>query len=279
MKQLLDWYVAAGVDETISDTAVDRFALKAAEAAARAAQVQAEPARPARPQRAGDALKVRDDRGPLVRPTAQPQVSDAAALKSAREIATACESVSALHAALETFDGCPLKKSATNLCFTDGNPAANILLVGEGPGAEEDRKGLPFVGASGQLLDRMLASIELDRTKVLISNTVFWRPPGNRTPTPQEQAVCLPFVERLIQVVSPKLIICVGGPSAKLLLHQTLGITKLRGRWYDYTQDGLDQTIPATALFHPAFLLRSPAMKRQAWADLLAIKAKIQDVA
>ncbi len=272
VRALLQWYVDAGVDAALSDTPVDKFALSAAEAGAKRARdgalrqasaVSPEPPPPGGGQKA------------LIRPKAEPAISDEQAVKSARELAARCDSVAALRKALEGFDGCALKKGAANLCFTDGNPDAEILLIGEGPGAEEDRKGLPFVGASGQLLDKMLASIDLDRNMVLISNTVFWRPPGNRTPTPQEQAVCLPFVERLIAVMKPKLIICVGGPSAKLLLNQTMGISRLRGKWYDYRAPGAVSSIPATALHHPAYLLRTPAMKRQAWRDMLAIKARL----
>ena len=184
-------------------------------------------------------------------------------------------SVEELRRALEAFDGCTLKKTATNLVFTDGNPEAPILFVGEGPGAEEDRLGLPFVGPSGKLLDKMLASIGLDRTGVLISNTVFWRPPGNRTPTPQETAVCMPFVERLIELVDPRILVAVGGPAAKSLLAQTAGVGRLRGRWFTFSTPRLVRPIEATALFHPAYLLRSPGQKRDTWRDLLDIKRKL----
>jgi len=181
-----------------------------------------------------------------------------------------------LRARLETFDGCPLRKTATNLVFTDGSPEARILLVGEGPGAEEDRQGLPFVGPSGKLLDRMMASVGLDRSSVLISNTVFWRPPGNRTPTPQETAVCMPFVERLIEIVNPDILIALGGPAAKSLLAQTDGVGRLRGKWFTYSTPGMPSPIDATALYHPAYLLRSPGQKRVTWMDWLNIKRKLE---
>lgn len=206
-----------------------------------------------------------------------------AAVKEAVAQAAKAETLDELRAALEGFDGCALKTTASNLCFFDGNPKARVLLVGEAPGAEEDRQGLPFVGPSGKLLDAMLASIGLDRNgegdgAVLISNTVFWRPPGNRTPTPSEAAICLPFVERLIEIVGPRVVVCVGGPSAKTLLAQTQGITRLRGKWFDYATPKMAGPVPAMALYHPAYLLRSPAMKRDAWRDLLMLKQKIADL-
>ena len=152
-----------------------------------------------------------------------------------------------------------------------------LQVIGEAPGAEEDRQGKPFVGPSGQLLDKMLASIELDRNKVLISNTVFWRPPGNRTPTPLEVSSCLPFIERVIELTKPKIIIPLGGPAAKSLLKQNAGIGKLRGRWFEYSSQKMDHTIPATPLFHPAYLLRTPAQKRAAWRDLIMIKRHLDN--
>ena len=165
-----------------------------------------------------------------------------------------------------------------NLVFYDGNPEARIVLIGEAPGADEDRQGLPFVGVSGQLLDRMLASIGLDRTQVLIANTVFWRPPGNRSPTTSETAACLPFVERLIELVGPDIVVTLGGAAAKSLLAQTQGVTRLRGRWFEYETPRLSRPIAATVLFHPAYLLRSPAQKRLAWRDLLAIRKRLAKI-
>lgn len=194
---------------------------------------------------------------------------------AAVHLAQASVTVDGLRRALEGFDGCGLKKTATNLVFTDGNPEARILFIGEGPGAEEDRRGIPFVGPSGKLLDKMMASIGLDRADVLISNTVFWRPPGNRTPTVHETAVCMPFVERLIELVDPKILVALGGPAAKSLLAQTVGVGRLRGKWFPYSTPGLARPIEATALYHPAYLLRSPGQKRNTWSDWLDIKRKL----
>jgi uracil-DNA glycosylase len=160
--------------------------------------------------------------------------------------------------------------------FADGNPEARVMFVGEAPGADEDRQGLPFVGVSGQLLDRMLASIGLDRaTGFYITNIVFWRPPGNRTPTTNEIAVCLPFLERHIELVAPKVLVCLGGPSAKTLLGRAEGITRLRGQWHSYASPRMAAPIDAMAVFHPAYLLRSPAHKREAWRDLLEIRDRL----
>ncbi len=154
--------------------------------------------------------------------------------------------------------------------FADGTPGARLMFVGEAPGADEDREGLPFVGRSGKLLDRMIAAIGLDRTSVYIANIVPWRPPGNRTPTPQEAAICLPFIARQIELADPDVLVCLGGPSAQALLNVRDGITRVRGRWYDFETG--KRTIRAMPTFHPAYLLRTPLAKRQAWHDFLAIK-------
>lgn len=252
-EQLLHWYVDAGVDETIADEPVNRFAK----------QKKTEtppPATAAKPETPGDT----------------PEGGPNGEVTAAVHLAQAAETVEELQTALESFDGCALRKTATNLVFTDGNPDAPVLLIGEGPGAEEDRQGLPFVGPSGKLLDKMLASIGLDRSGVLISNIVFWRPPGNRTPTPQEAAVCMPFVERLIELVDPRVLVALGGPAAKSLLAQTDGVGRLRGKWFNYSTPGLPRPIEATALYHPAYLLRSPGQKRPTWRDLLEIKNKLR---
>jgi len=177
-----------------------------------------------------------------------------------------------LRHALETFEGCALKKTATNLVFADGNPKAKVMLIGEAPGADEDRQGLPFVGVSGQLLDRMLATIGLDRTCAYITNIVPWRPPGNRQPTPQEIAVCKPFVEKHIALVRPEILVLVGGVSMKTLYNTNDGIMRLRGTWQSYTNPELQKPIKAIATYHPSFLLRSPGQKAQSWQDFLMIK-------
>ncbi|MDR0662341.1 MAG: uracil-DNA glycosylase [Holosporales bacterium] len=177
-----------------------------------------------------------------------------------------------LRAALEAFEGSPLKKTAMHLVFGEGNPQAPLMFVGEAPGADEDRLGRPFVGASGQLLDKMLAAIHLDRTQVYITNILPWRPPGNRTPTTEEMALFLPFVRRHIALVSPRLLCLVGGTAVKALLARQEGIMRLRGRWLPY-ENGIE-VLPT---YHPAFLLRSPGRKREAWQDFLSLHKKLQE--
>jgi DNA polymerase len=165
-----------------------------------------------------------------------------------------------------------------NLCFADGNPEARLMLVGEAPGADEDRIGRPFVGVAGQLLDRMLATIGIDRTKIYITNTVYWRPPGNRTPTPAEAAACLPFLERHIELVSPEILVVAGAAAARTLLARSEGITRIRGRWFQYQNAGMARPIPALPIFHPSYLLRTPGQKRQAWHDLLTLREKLDEL-
>lgn len=196
--------------------------------------------------------------------------------QGAYTLAQSAKTLTELREALEKFENCPLKKTATNLVFSDGNPDAPIMVVGEAPGADEDRQGIPFVGMSGQLLDRAFAAIGLDRTKIYISNILPWRPPGNRQPTPHETALCLPFIERHIELISPEFLILVGGTAAKTLLKTNEGIVKLRGKWRSYQSPGLKSPIKALATFHPAYLLRSPAQKRFVWLDLLSLKAMIE---
>jgi DNA polymerase len=200
---------------------------------------------------------------------------DQAAIESARDFARNAQSLEELKAALARYDGVSLRKTATNLVFADGNPKAEIMLVGEAPGADEDRQGLPFVGVSGQLLDRMMAAIGYDRTTFYITNVCFWRPPGNRKPTEAELAAQQPFVLRHIELVSPKVLVLVGGSSAQMLLGTNEGITRLRGKWFDYRSDGLAQPIPTLPIFHPAYLLRQPELKREAWRDLLKLRIRL----
>ncbi len=199
--------------------------------------------------------------------------------QSARGLALKAHTLAELEAAIAGFDGCALKATATRLVFADGNPKARLMLVGEAPGADEDRQGKPFVGVSGQLLDRMLAWIGLDRSKVYISNILPWRPPGNRSPTSAEIAICLPFIERHIELVDPSVLVLLGGTSAKALLATGEGIMKLRGRWLEYASPGLPRPVAAMATFHPAYLLRSPGYKREAWRDFLVIKNKLKNTA
>ena len=214
-------------------------------------------------------------------PNVQPQKpTSAPVLEAAAEHRPApvqAQSVEELREALTKFDGCALRKTAMNLVFSDGNPLSSIMLVGEAPGADEDRQGKPFVGVSGQLLDQMLAGVGLNRENTYISNVIFWRPPGNRSPTDSEIAACLPFVERHIALIKPKVLVLLGGVAAKTLLRTKDGITRIRGRWVDYqTADG--ETIPCLPIYHPAFLLRQPASKRQAWNDLLLLIKKVNEI-
>ena len=181
------------------------------------------------------------------------------------------ETLEGLKNALQAFEGCALKQTASNLVFSDGNPDADIMLIGEAPGRDEDRVGLPFVGAAGQLLDKMLRSIGLDRTQVYICNILPWRPPGNRTPTVEETQMLWPFLQRHIQLKSPRIIMALGGSSAKLLLDETTGILKLRGRIVE-RDFGLSAPVPVLPSLHPAYLLRSPGQKRLSYQDLLTLQ-------
>lgn len=251
-RQLLDFYLEAGVDAAVGEAPVDRFAAPAPAPRPPEAETKARTAFSAPPA------------APVV-----PQAPDAAALE-AREAVKAAQSLEELRAILDKFNGCALKATATKLVFADGNPKARVMLVGEAPGRDEDIEGLPFVGRSGKLLDRMLAAIGLNRSSVYIANIVPWRPPGNRTPTPQESQICLPFTLRQIELSDPDILVCLGGPSAQTLLGIKEGITKTRGRWFTFHTG--KREIRAIATFHPAFLLRSPLQKRFAWRDMLAIK-------
>ncbi|PKQ05467.1 MAG: uracil-DNA glycosylase, partial [Alphaproteobacteria bacterium HGW-Alphaproteobacteria-12] len=230
-----------------------------------------EPARGARTDPRGDAAPpaapVR-----VAAPAAIP-LEDAQAAENARSLAARCQTLEELREALTHFEGCPLRYTAKNLVFADGNPAARLMLVGEAPGRDEDLQGLPFVGRAGQLLDKMLAAIGLDRTSAYIVNTLPWRPPGNRTPTPAEHAVCMPFVERHIELVAPEVLVLVGGVSAKQLLRTDTGIMRLRGKWS--TVRIADRDVPALPTLHPAYLLRQPAQKRLVWRDLMSLRARL----
>ncbi len=256
----LKWQIEAGADEATGEQPVDRRTVPRPEPRAAA--------RPARsPARDGPRAQP-----PLWQPEPEPLESSEAALASARELAVAANTLPELKAALEAFEGCPLKATAMNLVFADGNPEGRVMLIGEAPGADEDRQGLPFVGVSGRLLDRMLACIGLDRTSVYITNVLFWRPPGNRTPTAAEIASCLPFTERHIELAAPDYLVLVGGMSAKNLLARSEGILKLRGHWRPYQHSGMPRPIPALPTLHPAYLLRQPQQKRLAWRDLLSLR-------
>ncbi|MEM7072810.1 MAG: uracil-DNA glycosylase, partial [Pseudomonadota bacterium] len=195
----------------------------------------------------------------------------------AEALAQPCKNLDELQQALGRFDGCPLKDTATNLVFGDGKHDADLMIIGEAPGADEDRIGRPFVGVSGQLLDTMLAAIGCERSQFYITNTLYWRPPGNRTPTDSEVMACLPFLRRQITLIDPKILLLVGGRAAKALLGETAGVTKLRGSWFRFHGEA-DQTIPALVSFHPAYLLRVPANKRLAWRDLCALAERMAEM-
>jgi len=247
----LEWLAEMGADEVIGEVAIDRFAAPLAKAPARA-PVTAAPAPVA-------AIAPRNEGS-----------------SDARAPAAACQSLADIERTLSTFDACPLRKTATNLCLADGNPAAPVMIVGEAPGRDEDIAGKPFVGRSGQLLDRMLAAIGLSRRSedpakaVFITNTIFWRPPGNREPTEAETLMCLPFLLRVIEIQKPSLIVCAGKTSFQRLTGRSDGILKVRGTWMSFTTGGA--TIPLLATLHPAYLLRNPAHKRLAWRDLLTLR-------
>ena len=196
---------------------------------------------------------------------------------SALEITARCNSLAELKAAMEAFDGCALKKTATTTVFADGTPSHHIMFIGEAPGRDEDKAGKPFVGRAGQLLDKMMAAIGLDRaTNAYITNVINWRPPDNRDPTPEEAAVCLPFLRRHIELAKPEIIILLGAVSARHVLGRTDGIMRLRGKWLDYHAGG--KMVPVMPTLHPAYLLRRPADKKLAWADLQAIESKIKSL-
>jgi DNA polymerase len=279
-RELLAFYVDAGADALIGEEPVDRMADEISPppaggrsdseavrvgAGGKAMQLQRDPTpdrlRRSDPPPPGEGRS----RAPAAAP-ASPEI----AVMAAREAAKSAKTLDELRALLTDFEGCALRATATQLVFADGNPDAKVMLVGEAPGYDEDVIGRPFVGRSGKLLDLMMGAIGLDRTKVYIANVVPWRPPGNRTPTPQETAICLPFIRRQIELADPDFLVCLGGPAMQTLLGVKDGITRSRGRWMMF--DTGRREIRALATFHPAFLLRSPLQKRFAWRDFLALK-------
>jgi DNA polymerase len=280
-RELLAFYVEAGVDAVVNDDPVNWFANPAAtDTAPLAVAVERQVADEERARRN---LSAEIGRPPLQQrrstdqaPASRPRTGSAAllspesALMAAREQAKATTTLSELRAMLEGFQGCALKNTATQLVFADGNPRGRVMFVGEAPGRDEDLEGLPFVGRSGKLLDRMLAAIGLDRTSVYIANIVPWRPPGNRTPTPQESSVCLPFTLRQIELADPDVLICLGQPAMQALLGVNDGILKTRGRWFSFHTG--TREIRAMATLHPAYLLRQPLQKRLAWRDFLSLR-------
>ena len=267
-RELIAFYLDAGVDALLGEEPVNRMADDLA------------------PQRLGAAAspvaedttakRVRSEHARPQRPVsvAAPASPDAAVM-AAREAARNATTLEELRALLTAFEGCALRTTATQLVFADGNPKSRVMFVGEAPGYDEDIVGRPFVGRSGKLLDRMMVAIDIDRTSSYIANVVPWRPPGNRTPTPQETAICLPFIRRQIELADPDFLVCLGGPAMQTLLGIKDGITRSRGRWFSY--DTGRREIRALATFHPAFLLRSPLQKRFAWRDFLALKKALAD--
>ena len=258
-EQLLRFYIDAGVDAVLTEQPINRLAPESV-------PVTDAPAAPSPVVETGHPTMA--PQAPAIIPSAPP-APDVAAM-AAREAASSARTLEELRELLNNFDGCALKATATQLVFSRGNPQAKIMFVGEAPGRDEDLAGEPFVGRSGKLLDLMLASIGLDNSTVYIANIIPWRPPGNRTPTPQETQICLPFVRRQIELVNPDVLVCLGNPSSQGILGTKEGIMRTRGRWMEY--DTGTRAIRAMATFHPAYLLRSPAYKRLAWQDFRAIK-------
>ena len=250
----LDWYRAAGVDLGVVEAPVDRFAASVPTAQTRPAPLPPQPAQ----QVEAPAVTVSLNSDP----------------SETRELAARAQTLDELRAIMDGYEGCLLKKRATQLVFADGNPEAEIMLVGEGPGEQEDIQGKPFVGKAGQLFDRMLAAIGLDRTKVYIANMVPWRPPGNRNPTPEELALCSPFLYRQVELVAPKLLVTLGNVPTQALFGTSLGITRMRGQWKTLSINA--HTVPALPTLHPAYLLRTPASKAMAWQDMLSLKQAIE---
>lgn len=255
----LRFQLEAGADACIVEHPIDRFAPPPAPP-----PVIAEPVAPA-PNR---------PRAPAIA-SALALAPTGSAAEGATARAATCQTIEELRAAVEAFDGCALKDTATRTVFADGRPGSPLLIMGEAPGREEDKLGLPFVGESGKLLDRMLAAIGLDRRNVFISNVVYWRPPGNRTPSQEEIMACLPFARRLIELSRPTVVLALGNAAVQTLLKRSEGITRLRGRWVDYPLE--NRTVPLMPSFHPAFLLRQPGLKRESWRDFLAVRARLAE--
>ena len=272
-RELLAFYLDAGVDAFVGEEAVDRMAdpLLASSAEGQGTSVPPEASEAPAPISRNPTPSLplpRKETGniPAHRAPPPPEV----ALMAARDAAANAKDLDELRALLNDFQGCGLRATATKLAFADGNPQARVMFVGEAPGYEEDISGRPFVGRSGKLLDRMMEAIGLDRTKAYVANVVPWRPPGNRTPTPQETAICLPFIRRQIELANPDILVCLGQPATQTLLGTREGITRTRGRWFKY--DTGTREIRAVATLHPAYLLRQPLQKRLAWRDFLALK-------
>jgi DNA polymerase len=271
-RELIAFYLDAGVDALIGDEPVNRMADELTpERLGASSAAEDKAARRVRSELSSPRSSAVPPRAASAAAPASPE----AAVMAAREAAGNATTLDELQALLTAFEGCALRATATQLVFADGNPQSRVMFVGEAPGYDEDIAGRPFVGRSGKLLDRMMAAIGIDRTSSYIANVVPWRPPGNRTPTPQETAICLPFIRRQIELADPDILVCLGGPAMQTLLGIKDGITRSRGRWISY--DTGRREIRALATFHPAFLLRSPLQKRFAWRDFLALKKALAD--
>ncbi|CCZ21795.1 uracil-DNA glycosylase family 4 [Acetobacter sp. CAG:977] len=254
--EILKWYQTAGVDECILDSPQNRFETSAAT-----------------PQNVGKSMPIPTPKpATATEPAQRPLAADAGTALLAQK----ASSLEDLKSVMLNFNGCPLKNSATNMVFGTGNPNADVMIIGEAPGNEEDRQGIPFVGVSGQLLDKMLASVGLNRESVYISNVLPWHPPANRKPSEEEVSLFLPFLKRHIALVNPKILLLLGGSAVAALTGITQGITRIRGKWLTYASENTE--LPAMPSFHPAFLLRSPAQKKAAWHDLLALKEKMNEL-
>ena len=267
----LDFHAESGVDATLDERPHDRFGEADAPAPAPRRAAAPHPARPALPPRGEAPAPSRPAPRQTFGQSAAAKPDEAAS--DARARARAAGTLEELEAILRDFDACPLRFTAKNLVFADGNPDARVMFVGEAPGADEDRVGKPFMGRSGQLLDRMMKAIGLDRTEAYVANIVPWRPPGNRNPTPQEVSVCRPFIERQIELVDPDLIVCLGSPSTQTLSGTKDGILKARGRFFPYRLS--NREVRALATLHPAYLLRQPLQKRLAWRDFRLVRAAL----
>lgn len=258
VEQVLEWYICAGVEETCGDVP---FAMAPAEKAVvpkpAASVLSALVKKPAEP------TPVRQATTGLAQATLN-------ATQNAKDLCASIDSLDELRKAVENFDGCALKLTASHTVFGDGNPQARVVFIGEAPGADEDRIGVPFVGRSGHLLDKMLAAVHMDRTQYYITNILPWRPPGNRTPLDSEIAVCLPFLKRQLDIINPDFIFTLGGSAANALLDTADSISKMRGRWMEYTKSN-GQKAMVLASFHPAYLLRTPGQKAKAWSDVLRL--------
>lgn len=257
LSDVLLFYAEAGADAALASAPVNRFAAQAQRPPVSSPERRAAPP----PQAAAPAQ-------------ARASVPDDAQVARARAAAREAASLEELRTALDAYDGCNLKFTATRLVFADGNPHGDVMFVGEAPGRDEDIEGLPFVGRSGKLLDRMLAAIGIDRSKAYIANVIPWRPPGNRTPTPLETEICRPFIERQIELANPKVLVTLGGPAAKVIIGAPEGIMRLRGHWKTHTT-AAGKAIPVMPTLHPAYLLRNPAHKKLAWRDFLEVKARL----